>query len=345
MDGPMLRIEGVTMRYGPAEPPAVEGLGLEVERGEVLALLGPSGCGKTTTIRLIAGFENPEAGSIELAGRLLAGGGTFVPPERRGVGIVFQDHALFPHLTVAENVAFGLARAAAPSRAERAREVIETVGLKPLAGRYPHELSGGQRQRVALARALAPRPSLLLLDEPLASLDAQLKDEMIAELKEVHRRFGVTTLYITHDQAEAMRMADRLALMRSGAIEQTGPPEEVYRRPRTRFAATFLGRALILEGRLKDGRVATCLGSFAAPGPDGSVTLAIRPEDVRLDPAGPIRGRLLQRLFLGQEGESYLVETDGVVFRCLGLQNGARPPRVGEEVGLAVVRPPVALED
>lgn len=346
MESPMLRIEGVTMRYGPGEPPAVEGLGLEVERGEVLALLGPSGCGKTTTIRLIAGFEAPEAGRIELAGRLLAGGGTFVPPERRGVGIVFQDHALFPHLTVEANVAFGLARLSAASRAERAREVVETVGLKPLAGRYPHELSGGQRQRVALARALAPRPSLLLLDEPLASLDAQLKEEMIAELKEVHRRFGVTTLYITHDQAEAMRIADRLALMRSGAIEQTGPPEEVYRRPRTRFAATFLGRALILEGRLKDGRAATPLGSFAAPGADGTLcALALRPEDVRLDPAGPIRGRLLQRLFLGQEGESYLVETDGVVLRCLGLQNGARPPRLGEEVCLAVVRPPVALEE
>jgi iron(III) transport system ATP-binding protein len=318
---------------------------LRVKKGEILALLGPSGCGKTTTLRLIAGFEVPDAGRIELGGELMTGGATFVPPEQRGVGIVFQDFALFPHLTVERNVAFGLRRLEARLRDRRAREIIETVGLCPFAKRYPHELSGGQAQRVALARALAPRPSLLLLDEPLVSLDAPLKEEMILELKEIQRRLGVTTLYITHDQAEAMKVADRLAVMRQGRLEQVDSPETVYLHPRSRFVASFLGKATLLEGVARSGRVQTLLGSFDVPGPDGRVTLAVRPEDLQIDEAGAVRGRLVERLFLGQEGVAYLVEVNGTRLRCPGPPNGMRPLRLGQEVALSVVRPPAALED
>lgn len=341
----LLRIEGLTKRFVPTEPAAVDGLELTVDKGEILALLGPSGCGKTTTLRLIAGFEVPDSGMVVLGGKALTGGGIFVPPERRGVGIVFQDYALFPHLTVEQNVAFGLRRLEAARKRERTREIIETVGLRSFSKRYPHELSGGQAQRVALARALAPRPAILLLDEPLVSLDAPLKDEMIFELKEIQRHLGVTTLYITHDQAEAMAVADRLAVMREGRLEQVGSPEAVYRHPRSRFVASFLGKVTLVEGVARAGRVETPLGSFEAPGAEGRVTLAVRPEDLMIDEAGPLRGRLVERLFLGREGVSYLVEASGLRLRCPGPPNGMRPPQVGEEVGLSVVRPPVALED
>jgi ABC-type Fe3+/spermidine/putrescine transport system ATPase subunit len=323
----------------------VDGLTLSAKRGEILALLGPSGCGKTTALRLIAGFEVPEAGVVELGGKVMTGGRTFVPPERRGVGMVFQDYALFPHLTVEANVSFGLAKLAPALRARRARAALDMVGLGPLAKRYPHELSGGQQQRVALARALAPEPTILLLDEPLVSLDAPLKQEMMAQLKEIQRRLGVTTLYITHDQTEAMQIADRLAIMRAGRIEQTGLPEEVYRRPQTRFAATFLGRAILLEAWVQAGRAETALGTFPIRRPDGRVTLALRPEHLRLDAKGAVRGRFVRRLFLGQEGVAYLMEVNGLRLYCPGPSNGMPPPEVGQEVGLTVAQQPVALED
>lgn len=341
----LLSVEGLTKRFAPGEPPAVDGLCLSVSEGELLALLGPSGCGKTTTLRLIAGFEVPEAGVIGLGQELLTGERTFVPPERRGVGMVFQDFALFPHLTVSDNVAFGLSRRSSGEKDRRVQEMLDMVGLSSLSGRYPHELSGGQQQRVALARALAPAPALLLLDEPFGSLDVPLKEEMMAQLKVLQRRLGVTTLYVTHDQAEAMQVADRLAIMREGRIEQVGTPEAVYRQPRTRFAATFLGRAILLEGRVRDGRAETPLGVFPVQRSNGGVTLALRPEHLSIDGRGPVRGRLVQRLFLGHEGVVYLIEVGGLQLRCPGPPNGARPLKIGEEVGLTVVETPVALED
>lgn len=341
----LLKVEGLTKRYAPGAAPAVDGLTLSAKKGEILALLGPSGCGKTTTLRLIAGFEVQEAGVVSLGGKVMAGGGVFVPPERRGVGMVFQGYALFPHLTVEANVSFGLTKLGARQRSWRAKEVIEMVGLGPYGGRYPHELSGGQAQRVALARALAPEPAILLLDEPLVSLDAPLKKEMMEQLKVLQRRLGVTTLYITHDQTEAMQIADRLSLMREGRIEQTGLPEDVYRRPRTRFAATFLGRAILLEGRVRAGRAETALGVFPLRRPEGRATLALRPENLKIDAKGAVRGRLLRRLFLGQEGVAYLLEANGLHFHCPGPSNGMPPLEVGQEVGLTVVQPPVVLED
>ncbi|MFQ5893679.1 MAG: ABC transporter ATP-binding protein [Nitrospinota bacterium] len=341
----LLRLEGLTKRYDPNDPAAVDGLSLSVEKGEIVALLGPSGCGKTTTIRLSAGFAGPDAGVIAVGGKVRAGGKTLVPPERRGVGVVFQDCALFPHLTVEQNIAFGLRRLDAKAKDERVGAVIEKVNLVPFAKRYPHEISGGQEQRVALARALAPRPALLLLDEPLGSLDAQLRDEMIVELKVLQRQLGLTTLYITHDQAEAMKVADELAVMKDGRLEQVGPPELVYRRPRSRFVATFLGKALLLEGHVKAGQVETPLGTFPMFRPDGRVTLALRPEDIEIDPFGTIRGRLIHRMFLGEGGEAYVVDVNGLRVQCSCPANGIWPHQVGEEVGLTIVQTPAALED
>ncbi len=341
----LLRIEGLTKRYAPNDPPAVDDLTITVEKGEIVALLGPSGCGKTTTIRLIAGFEVPDAGEIEVGGELMAGAKAFVPPERRGVGVVFQDYALFPHLTVEQNIAFGLRGLDAKSKEERLETIIESVELGPFAKRYPHELSGGQQQRVALARALAPQPALLLLDEPLGALDAQLKKEMIVELKVLQRQLGVTTLYITHDQAQAMTVADELAVMKDGRIEQIGPPELVYRRPRSRFVASFLGQALVLEGHVRSGQVETALGTFPMFRPDGKVTLAFRPEDLQIDPFGTIRGRLIHRMFLGDGGELYLVDVNGLRVRCTCPANGIWPHQVGEDVGLTIVQTPATLEE
>ncbi len=341
----LLRLEGLTKRYAPNDPPAVDGLTLSVEKGEIVALVGPSGCGKTTTLRLIAGFEVPCSGAVEVEGKVLADGKTFVPPERRGVGIVFQDLALFPHLTVEENIAFGLRGLDSETKAQRVQAIIEKVELGSFAKRYPHELSGGQQQRVALARALAPQPSILLLDEPMGAIEARLKKEMIIELKVLQRQLGVAILYITHDRAEAMKVADRLAVMKDGRLEQVGRPEVVYRRPRSRFVASFLGKALILEGQVKDGQVETALGTFPMFRPDGPVTLALRPEDLQIDPFGTIRGRLIHRMFLGQEGEVYLVEVDGLRVNCSCLANGIWPHQVGDEVGLTIVQTPSALEE
>jgi iron(III) transport system ATP-binding protein len=340
-----VRLERVSKRYRPTDSPAVEDLSLTLDEAEILVLLGPSGCGKTTTLRLIAGFEVPDSGLVEIGGRLVAGRGVFLPPERRGVGIVFQEEALFPHLTVAENIAFGLRSLRGRSRQQRIWEMIEAMGLGPYALRYPHELSGGQRQRVALARALAPRPSILLLDEPLASLDACLREELLVEIKRFQRELSVTTLYITHDQAEALKVADRLAVMRQGRLVQVGSPEEVYRSPRDRFVASFLGSATVVEGLCQQGWVETPLGRFPLERAEGKVALAFMPDQVKIDPQGPLRGRLVEKMFLGRQGESYIVDVGGLRLRCQELSNGLKPLRVGDEVSLRVLEPPLVLED
>ena len=271
-----------------------------MEPGELVALLGPSGCGKTTLLRLVAGFEQPDAGEIRLGGHKVAGDGVWVPPERRRVGLVFQDYALFSHLTVAENVGYGLQRRL---RGERVPELLELVGLAKQGDRYPHELSGGQQQRVAVARALAPRPEVVLLDEPWSNIDPLLRASMRDELSQILRRAGATVLLVTHDREEAFSIADRVALMSDGTIAQAGTPEDVYRTPASRWAATFSGPGNFLPGRLEDGLVETLLGRFpAANATDTSAVEAlIRPEliELEVDPEGP--AEVVGREFRGHD--------------------------------------------
>jgi iron(III) transport system ATP-binding protein len=304
----MIRLEGVTKRFGGVV--AVNRASFCVQRGEVVALLGPSGCGKTTLLRLVAGFERPEEGAIEVDGRLVSGNGSWVPPEQRRIGMVFQDYALFPHLTVAENVGFGLQRRV---RAGRVPELLAIVGLEGMGRRYPHELSGGQQQRVAVARALAPSPELVLLDEPWSNVDPFLRESLRAEVTEVIRPLGVTVVLVTHDREEAFSLADRIALMRDGQVVQEGTSEELYFAPVSRWAAEFVGAGNVLTGRVVHGVVETPLGGFPANGAaaDGSARVLVRPEllELECDPTG--QGEVVAREFRGHD-VFYRIRLDGV---------------------------------
>ena len=294
---------GLRRTYGAVV--ALAGIDLEVRRGELLAVLGPSGCGKTTLLRLIAGFEAPDAGTVTVGGRLVSGPTTFVPPERRRVGIVVQDHALFPHLTVAGNVAYGLSgRRKDPRREARVAEVLELVGLQEMARRYPSELSGGQQQRVAIARALAPRPNVVLLDEPFANLDAVLRARMRTEVADILRAAGATVVLVTHDQEEALSLADRVAVLNRGRVVQVGPPDQVYRNPADAFVARFVGDAGLVPAR-SDGRsLDTALGRLLVAGDPpspGPALAVVRPEAVRLTPAPSGNGRVLAATYFGHD--------------------------------------------
>jgi iron(III) transport system ATP-binding protein len=305
----MIRLENTTKRFG--ELVAVDRASFCVERGEVVALLGPSGCGKTTLLRLVAGFERPDEGSVEIDGRIVASsGGAWLPPERRRVGMVFQDYALFPHLTVAENVGFGLPRRTRPGRVP---ELLAVVGLGAHGRRYPHELSGGQQQRVALARALAPAPELVLLDEPWSNVDPFLRESLRAEVVDIIRPLGVTVVLVTHDREEAFSLADRIALMREGQVVQEGTSEELYFEPVSRWAAEFVGAGNVLTGRVVHGVVETPIGSFPANGASGggSARVLVRPELLELacDPAG--KAEVVGREFRGHD-VFYRVLLDGV---------------------------------
>jgi iron(III) transport system ATP-binding protein len=337
----MIRIEGVAKRFGTAT--AVDRASLEVGRGEVVALLGPSGCGKTTLLRLIAGFERPDDGVVELEGVAVAGAGTgaWLPPERRGVGMVFQDYALFPHLTVGENVGFGVARS---RRRARVDELLGLVGLAGLGRRYPHELSGGQQQRVALARALAPAPEIVLLDEPWSNVDPQQRESLRAEVTEIVRGLHVTTLLVTHDREEAFGVADRIALMRDGRIEQEGTAEELYFAPRSRWAAEFVGAVNVLDGHVEDGLVHTALGPFpgapGAPGAPAAVEVFVRPELIELAPDPGGSATVVAREFRGHD-VFYRVALGDV--ELLSHRPSTEVVALGERVAIHVHGGPVAV--
>ena len=323
-----LRCAGLSKRYG--DTVVVDGMHLVAHKGEVLALLGPSGCGKTTTLRLVAGFEPQDAGTIEIAGRLVAGPepGRGDPPERRRVGMVFQDYALFPHLTVGKNVAFGVSRRG--DRDRLVRSALATVGLPDFAGRMPHELSGGQQQRVALARALAPGPDIILLDEPFSNLDAALRASVRAEVRQILADADATVVLVTHDQDEALSLADRVVVMWDGKIVQDATPEGLYHRPATREIAAFVGDAQFLPGIAAGRRVSCELGDLPLNGTaDGPVDVMLRPESLRLTPGSeesPANATVLTRLFYGHDQVLTVRLDTGTTLRArLGSYGGIRP--------------------
>jgi iron(III) transport system ATP-binding protein len=345
---PGITISGLTKRFG--QVGAVVGLDLAVRPGELVALLGPSGCGKTTTLRLVAGFLAPEAGEIRVGDRVLSSPAAVVPPERRRMAMIFQSYALWPHMTVAQNVAYGL-RFAGVGRADRDRRVDEMLRAVQLAGygaRYPGELSGGQQQRVAVARALVVEPEILLLDEPLSNLDASLREEMRFEIRRLHERFAITTLYVTHDQAEAMVISDRVAVLREGRVVQIGAPAELFEHPRTRFVAEFVGKTNLIDA-VADGARSVARGGLrlrvAADGlaARAAVVVSIRPHQIALGAAAAPRagddnvlaGTVMRASYLG-DAVDYQVALDGsdVVLRV----TGPAPARVrpGEAVTVTV---------
>ncbi|MSO77905.1 MAG: ABC transporter ATP-binding protein [Alphaproteobacteria bacterium] len=310
-----LVLNGLVRKFG--EVTAVDDINLELAEGEFVSLLGPSGCGKTTTLRMIAGFINPTQGSIEMDGRVLSSPGGVVPPERRQMSMIFQSYAIWPNMTVAENVGFGLKlrKLSGDEVRRRTGEILEIVQMGHLAARYPAELSGGQQQRVALARAIVVKPAVLLLDEPLSNLDANLREEMRFEIRRLHDEFRITTVYVTHDQAEAMVTSDRIAVMNQGRIEQVDDPFTLYTKPRTRFVAGFIGRTNFLLAK-RDGDAVRFEG-FAIPahlfedglaGTGGNLQFSVRPQSLHLHRAAPaagrgrhaIEGRVVERAFLGE---------------------------------------------
>jgi iron(III) transport system ATP-binding protein len=344
-----LALRGITKRFG--DFVAVDDFTLELESGEFVSLLGPSGCGKTTTLRMIAGFIDPSAGLIEMDGQVLSSPSGSLPPERRGMSMIFQSYAVWPNMTVAQNVAFGLEvrKLAGGEVRRRVGEMLDVVHMGHLAERYPAELSGGQQQRVALARALVIKPSVLLLDEPLSNLDANLREEMRFEIRRLHDEFRITTVYVTHDQAEAMVTSDRIAVMNQGRIEQVDDPHALYTRPRTRFVAGFIGRTNFVEGTARDGEFA--FDGFAVPkgaiadGADltGTVTFSIRPQSMALSRAYPhgagdaaaVAVTIVERAYLG-EFWNYVVVPESGATRLRVTAPPLQIHEVGEAAWLAI---------
>lgn len=325
----VIELRGVTKAFG--EVLAVDAVNLIIERGEIVCLLGPSGCGKTTTLRMIAGFERPSDGEIVIGETTVSSATMLLPPEKRNLGMVFQNYAVWPHMTVFRNVAYPLQIRRVPRKAMRQKveAAIRMTGLTGLEKRYPEQLSGGQQQRVALARALVVEPIAMLLDEPLSNLDAKLREKMRFEIMDLHKRTGITVVYVTHDQAEAMVLADRIAVMNAGRMEQVGPPLQIYRQPVSTFVADFIGLANFARARLIDhgdeqGHAALAIEpavSLACDVPGSPVAgedgmLFVRPEDMRLVPAGRgvFDGVVRRRTFLGNQVD-YRVEAGGMLWR------------------------------
>jgi len=345
MSKSLLSVQHLTKQFAPDARPVVHDVSFDVNDGEIFAILGPSGCGKTTTLRCVAGFERATEGTVALRGRTVEGPDTHLPPEQRGVGLVFQDYALFPHLTVLENVAFGVREGTQAQQTDRARAALDMVGLDGFDDRRPQHLSGGQQQRVALARALAPAPDLILLDEPFSNLDALLREETRQEVRQLLKDRGMSAVLVTHDQEEALSFADRLAVMRGGQIDQIGTPEGVYNHPRTLFVAQFLGRTNLLLSQAEGTEADTALGRVPLSGEaEGTVMVSLRPEHLTLKAPeagdGPV-GTVVDRAFKGHdityrvacEGSEYLVHTDN---RTLY--------EAGDTVALRPLEPAVVLE-
>jgi ABC-type Fe3+/spermidine/putrescine transport system ATPase subunit len=341
--GGAVRLEQLAKSFGGVR--VVHDIDLDIPAGEFFSLLGPSGCGKTTTLRMIAGFIDPSEGSIEMSDQMMSSPMASVPPERRNMAMIFQSYAIWPNMTVFENVAFGLRARRLPSEEIRRRttELLSIVKLDQLGGRYPNELSGGQQQRVALARSIVIKPEVLLLDEPLSNLDANLREEMRGEIRRLHDEFNMTTIYVTHDQSEAMAISDRIAVMNQGKIDQLDAPVNIYRAPKTRFVAGFIGRTNFIEGRLNGDIVSfngfeiarSRLGTSQVP--PGSSTFSVRPQNMEVLATRPaeanqpgIAGKITSRTFLGETWD-YVFDSDtGLRLRVVS------PPAVALEINQPV---------
>lgn len=341
---PILEVRALGHRFG--DKPVLNGVGFCLQNGEIGCLLGPSGCGKTTVLRLIAGFEAPSEGEIFLAGERVSAPGQTTPPESRQIGMVFQDYALFPHLTVARNVGFGLRHLDPDARQARVAEMLATVGLSGRANAYPHELSGGQQQRVALARALAPRPRLMLLDEPFSNLDVELREKLALEVRDILKHEGITALLVTHDQHEAFAMADVIGVMHAGLIQQWDTPYRLYHTPKNRFVADFIGQGVFLPGTVRpNGQVAIELGELTGVeaaecdggsclvfGAGAAVDVLIRPDDVQHDDASPILAEVERKAFRGAEFLYTLRLPSGT--RVLAQVPSHHDHHIGEKIGI-----------
>ena len=330
MSSPVVECVGATKRYG--EVLAVDRVGLTLEPGEILSILGPSACGKTTMLRLIAGFELLDEGEVRIQGRLVSTPQNHIPPERRNVGMVFQEYALFPHLTVAQNISFGLRRVSAQERRSRLGEVLDLVRLAGLEQRYPHELSGGQQQRVALARTLAPRPVTLLLDEPFSNIDATMRADMRGEVEGILRDNQITTMFVTHDREEAFAVGDRIAVMRQGRVDQIDSPDVLYQNPATPFVARMTGACDFLKGEVRNVRVVTELGKLAWTAADeglsegAQVDLLVRPDDFQLAPDPQSEAVVVSREFRGDEVVLVVRTPSGATLRCRRHHYSTLPP-------------------
>ncbi len=338
-----LELEHIVQSYGAHR--VVDDVSFRVDSGSIACLLGPSGCGKTTLLRCIAGFEPIIEGKIRVEGNPVTSSSHRLPPEKRRIGMVFQDYALFPHLTVAANIAFGLATVTAQEREIRVSELLETVGLGKEGNKFPHELSGGQQQRVALARALAPRPQLILLDEPFSNLDVDLRERLSVEVRSILKSQGMTAVLVTHDQHEAFAMADEIGIMYAGKIQQWDTPYNLYHRPANRFVADFIGQGVFVKGRIIDGQcVQTELGSIRSHLPAGCtsscadcgrgchVTVLLRPDDIIHDDSSEFRAEVLSRAFRGAEF-LYTLRLDSGT-ELLSLVPSHHNHAIGERIGI-----------
>jgi len=339
--GVEVSLRGLHRRYG--QVVALDGLDLTLAPGELVALLGPSGCGKTTTLRLLAGLEDADGGQVTVDGADI----THIPPSKRDMGMVFQAYSLFPHMTVRDNVAFGLKlrHIARAEREQRAMEMLALVGLTEQAGRYAHQLSGGQQQRVALARALAISPKVLLLDEPLSALDAKVRAQLRDQIRRIQLEVGITTLFVTHDQEEALAIADRVGVMRDGRIEQLGSPTDIYSRPATSFVAEFVGLTNRLSGTVRDGAVHVrgCALPLVDPAtPNGEAIALVRPEAVTVAEGGPLTGTVIAVTFLGATSRITVDLGDTTVLAQLSTSD-ATTLAAGSTVSLTIRPDPVLV--
>ncbi|MBV6474849.1 MAG: Spermidine/putrescine import ATP-binding protein PotA [Rhodocyclaceae bacterium] len=340
---PLLEIKHISHSYG--RQAVVRDLSCALDQGAIGCLLGPSGCGKTTVLRAIAGFEPVQSGEIRIGGATVSSPSAHVPPEQRRIGMVFQDYALFPHLSVADNVAFGLQKSVAAARRARVDELLATVGLAGAAAKYPHELSGGQQQRVALARALAPKPDLLLLDEPFSNLDVDLRERLSLEVRDILKQSGITAILVTHDQHEAFAVADEIGIMHEGCIQQWDTPYNLYHRPANRFVADFVGQGVFMRGEVLNareveielgrlaGRIPTdCSAGCQACGKNCRVDVLLRPDDIVHDDAAATQAEVVAKAFRGAEFLYTLQLPSGQ--RVLSLVPSHHNHAIGEKIGI-----------